>query len=352
MWRAWSSRFDHGRDAVTDAHALEQEVIGYHELLTRHLEAPKPIVKGIIDEGCAAILAGPPNVGKTWLVLSLARAIASGSPWLGQFPTSPCPVVIFDEEGHLPGVQSRCRLLEAADPLDHAPAMFLCVGHGVRLDTQAGVDHLTRVIEQCQPGLVILDSLTRVHGADENDAGSMASVFAVAKHLMRVHHTAVLFTDHLRKKSVINDPEEMLRGSTEKRAWPDSILFAAPGDGTQIRITHVKSRWSQRLDPFAIDLAVDEDAGTASIRYAGEVRSDAITRGNDILEAIHAIRGQLGPDGADATAIAAWLDCGPDTVRRHVRKLVSAGLVRTRRAMASDRGGKPKDVYEIAGCSD
>jgi len=334
---------------VADTAADAREAIAYGDLLTRPLEAPRPLVEGILDEGCGAILAGPPNVGKTWLVLSLARAVASGTDWLGRFPTTQSPVVVFDEEGHLPGAQARCRMLERADPLDPPPEVWFCVGHGARLDSQAGVAHVEDVVKRLRPGLVVLDSLTRVHGADENDAGAMAAVFGVAKTLMRAYGTAVLFTDHLRKKSLVNDPEEMLRGSTEKRAWPDAILFAAPGEGSQIKITHVKSRWGRKLDPFAIDLTVDEIAGTALLGHAGAVASDAVTRGNEVVAAVQAIRAQLGPDGADAVAVAAWLDCSPDTVRRHAKKLVLAGLLATRRVTPSEKGGKPKEVYEVTG---
>jgi hypothetical protein len=244
-------------------------------------------------------------------------------------------------------MQERCQMFERASPLDPVPEIYFCVGHGIRLDTQAGVQRLETVIDTYRPGLVIIDSLTRVHGADENDAGSMAAVFAVAKQLMRVYGTAILFTDHLRKKSLINDPEEMLRGSTEKRAWPDSILFAAPGEGTRVAVTHAKSRWGPRLEPFIIAIDADREAGTVTVSHAGPVVADAVMKGNDIVEAIQAIDAQLGADAVDATSISAWLDCSADTARRHIRKLVSAGIVQSRMVKTGDRGGRPKEVYAV-----
>jgi hypothetical protein len=336
-------------DGAVPATTDTREAIPYGALLTRQIEPLRPLVAGLIDEETGSILAGPPNVGKTWLILTLARAVGSGTAWLGHFPTTPASFLIFDEEGHLPGTQARCRMLEAADPLDPAPAIHFCIGHGARLDTQVGIDHTEAMIRAHQPGLTIMDSLTRVHGADENDAGAMASVFAVAKTLMRAYGTAFLFTDHLRKKSLINDPEEMLRGSTEKRACPDSILFVAPADKQQLEISHIKSRHGKRHDPFAVDLVADEEAGTATLTYAGSVTSSAVTKGNEIVTAIQALKEQLGEDGADATTVAAWLDCHPDTVRRHVAKLVAAGILVTRKVAPGEKGGKPKDVYDMLG---
>jgi hypothetical protein len=342
----------HGADTAPPG-AFTRDALSYAELLTIEVEPLRSLVEGTgIDEGTGIILAGPPNVGKTWLTLSLARAVASGRSWLGRFATTQVSVLIFDEESHLPIVQQRLRMLEAADPNDDPLSIQFCIGHDVRLDSQDGVSHVEAMIARHRPGLTIMDSFTRIHGASENDAGEMAAIFAVPKALMRQYQTAFLFTDHIRKKSLLNEPEEMFRGSTEKRAWPDSILFAAPAEGNQIRLGHIKSRYGRRFEPFAVTLDVDESAGTAQLNYAGAVASDGITRGNEIIAAIHELKAEFGEDGADAATVAAWLDCSPDTVRRHVARLVAAGLVATRKVTPSPKGGKPKDVYDVAGGHD
>lgn len=323
----------------------------YGELLDLAIPPARPVVTGLIEEQTGGILAGPPNVGKTWMLLTMARSVAAGHDWAGQFPTTQGAVLYVDEESHLAGVKARLLMLEAAEPLGRDLPLQFAVGLGARLDTAAGAALLDGLLARHRPLLTIVDSLTRVHGADENHAGQMADVFANAKTLMRAHHTTILFADHLRKRGLVNDPEEMLRGSTEKRAWPDTILTAEPdgSEGTGLLVRHVKARHGRRLDPFALTLDVDEANGTARLVHGGEVRPDAVAHGNDIVAAIHALKGQLGEDGADATTIAAWLSCHPDTVRRHTSKLVAAGIVATRKAAASAKGGKPKDVYDVTG---
>ncbi|HEV2109535.1 MAG TPA: AAA family ATPase, partial [Thermomicrobiales bacterium] len=173
---------------------VDRHTLGYGELLTLELPEPRPLVAGLIEEQSGAILAGPPSVGKTWLSLALARAVATGTRWLGHFPTNAGPVLMVDEESHLPGLQQRVRMLEAGDPLGTDVPIHFAVGHGVRLDANPGVAHLDALIARYRPHLVILDSLTRVHGANENDAGQMADVFANAKAIMRRYETALLFT--------------------------------------------------------------------------------------------------------------------------------------------------------------
>jgi len=320
--------------------------LSWRELLTVDLPAAQPLVEGIIEEETGNILAGPPSVGKTWLVLDLARAVASGTDWLGHFPTNQATVLVIDEESHIPGLQARARMLEAGDPLGPDLPLYFAIGHGVRLDANPGAAHLDALLTRHAPGLVILDSLTRVHGADENSAGQMADVFANTKALMRTHNTAFLFTDHIRKKSLLNDPEEMLRGSTEKRAWPECILFAQPADAGQLTVTHVKARYTEKVPDFTVSVQVDRDAGSATVRHAGAAVPTAEAKANDLLAAIHALKAQLGEDGADATTVAAWLDVHGDTVRRHVKKLAAAGIVGVRRVSTK---GAPKDVYDVIG---
>jgi len=320
--------------------------LSWRELLTVDLPAAQPLVEGIIEEETGNILAGPPSVGKTWLVLALARAVASGTDWLGHFPTSQSTVLMVDEESHVPGLQARARMLENGEPLDADLPLYFAVGHGVRLDANPGAARLDALLTEHRPGLVILDSLTRVHGADENSAGQMADVFANTKALMRSHKTAFVFTDHIRKKSLLNDPEEMLRGSTEKRAWPECILFAQPAEAGQLTVTHVKARYTEKVPDFTVAVRVDRDAGSATVLHTGAAMPAAEAKANDLLAAIHALKAQLGEDGADATTVAAWLDVHADTVRRHIKKLAAAGIVGVRRVKTN---GAPKDVYDVLG---
>ncbi|MEA2511084.1 MAG: hypothetical protein QOJ59_571 [Thermomicrobiales bacterium] len=344
-----------GRDtgtATADPETDQFQILSHDELMDADIAQPNELVEGLIDEATGNTLAGPPGVGKTWTELDLLRSIAAGVDWLGKFPTAQGTALIFDEESHLPGVQSRVKMLERGNPLGKGLPLYFAVGHGLRLDTQIGASHLEAQIRRYRPAIVALDSFTRIHGVDENNAGDLASVHAVMKALMRTYGTAFLSTDHVRKKSLLNDPEEMLRGSTEKRAWPDCILFAAPGENGTIQMSHVKARWHDKIPDFSLSIDVDKEAGTATVSYVGLAANNTVTKANEIISAIHDLKRQLGEDGADAVRVAAWLECHPDTVRRHATKLIAAGILATRKVAPSEKGGKPKDVYDVIGGRD
>jgi|GEM_PF-6285848 len=343
---------------VPSAPKSPPETFSWGDILDMELPPERPMIEGIMGEETGGIWGGAPNVGKSFLTVAAARSIAAGSSFLGHFDTSQHTVLVVDEESHLRGIISRARMFEKAEPLGRDLPLHFAVGLGLRVDAtpsaMAAVLQLEALIAKHRPGLVICDSLTRVHTANENSAPEMASVFYNVKQLMHAYGCSFLFTDHTRKKGLINDVEETLRGSTEKRAWADSIVAVEASDQgrDQLVVTHTKSRHGPRLDPFGVELAVDSGEGTARLTYTGAVTSSTVSKANDLLAGIHALQAQLGEDGADAARLAAWLDCSPATVTRHTKKLIAIGIITVRKATTGEKGGRPRDVFDVTGGRD
>lgn len=319
---------------------------GATELLRADIQRPDTLVDPFLAASTAAILAGPPNVGKSWLMLTLALALACGRDWLGHFPTTPSRVLVVDEESNPGHVQERLQMLAVGGtPIADDTQLRFEIGHGQRVDDPHGYHCYRQWIEAHRPDVVIIDSMIRVHGADENSAGQMADVFASVKGLMREFNTAVVFVDHSRKRSMVdNSPEEMLRGTIEKRAWADSILYIAPADDGTMRVSHTKMRYGARLPDFRIRLNVDD--GAARVVYDGE----AVDRGAATLTVVHsallAVREALGPDATDVLSVAAQVGCAEKTARKHLKALVAGGQIAPRNVPS--HGGRPRIVFDSA----
>ena len=247
--------------------------------LTDLLDGPTEvtwIMEPFIPPTSTVLLAGRSGVGKTWLSLDIALSIVSGIPWLGQFPVQQGPVLIVDEENS--ELLLRIRLLQLLHSYALSPRdlpLYTLIGKMINLSPtklaggfNESYDGLLKAIYQVEPVLVIFDSLTRCHRANENSANEMAAMFANVKHLIDETGTSCLFNHHFRKGGGgSNRSGDRIRGSTDIRAFCDVTLLMDSNDNG-VTVTHDKSRWSEPIPSFAVDFQSDDDAFALS--YAGE----------------------------------------------------------------------------------
>jgi RecA-family ATPase len=154
---------------------------------------PEPAwsVPGIIPEGCC-ILAGQPKIGKSFFVLTIALAAASGNRVLG-VEVQHRPVLYLALEDDARRLQTRARMLLDDEPLSEE-FYYLTreSSHSAMDDAQEWVkSHKDR-----KP-MVIVDTLEKVRGergnnlyADDYKAGtSLQSLLTVGGSVVAVHHT-------------------------------------------------------------------------------------------------------------------------------------------------------------------
>lgn len=100
-----------GRDSALRA----PQTYSAGELLAMDLPEPASIIDGWLYEGMT-ILAGPPKIGKSWLVLQLAVSIACGARALGQFPCTEGEVLYLALEDGPRRLQDRLSRVISGDP--------------------------------------------------------------------------------------------------------------------------------------------------------------------------------------------------------------------------------------------
>jgi hypothetical protein len=223
--------------------------------------------------------------------------------------------------------------------------LHFAIGQGIRLDEPLGLATTQRLLERYQPKLVIMDSLIRVSSGNEGDAREMAQFFATVQQLKRQSGAAFALLHHTRKPGD-ELPEELgdlIRGSTEIRAWPDTIHLALPGDTPEDILLHtIKQRWYPKpADPYAVRLLTRADEPWAMLGYRGTVpKADRSTGGMQtrLLTIIAAI--SAGGDDPTAALIAGRCGLSIPTVRDHLKRLVALGVV-----LAEENRFQPGLVY-------
>jgi hypothetical protein len=196
-----------------------------NDLMAKTFPAIKWVVPGYLSEGFL-VLAGRQKLGKTWLAIDMALAVATGGAAIGSIMCEQGDVLYIDLENGPRRIQSRIATLypdERNRPdlsrLDWATdAPQLGAGFIAELERWRSSVSV--------PTLVIIDVLQRI-----KPAGSMArnayendySIFAELQHWSTENRVAVLGLHHT-KKGGADDPLEALSGSNGLSACADTTL--------------------------------------------------------------------------------------------------------------------------------
>ncbi len=197
-----------------------------HELDARPA-APRWLIEGLWADEAVGIVGGEPKSFKSFLVLDMAVAVASGSPCLRHFPVAHTGrVLLYAAEDALQVVRRR---LEGICHLTHLNLAQLDIqvitAPSLRLDTLEDQKRLRFTIEQLRPRLLLLDPFVRLHRIDENASSDVAAILAYFRELQRLFHLAVVVVHHARKAANHLRAGQALRGSSEFHAWGDSNLY-------------------------------------------------------------------------------------------------------------------------------
>ncbi len=218
-----------------------------------------------------AILDAQPGTAKTWLLIDLAIEVARGGKWLEKFPVKQGPVLYIDAEPGAPLLRPRFTQLFREKVLGDGDGLEVQIADQqlIHLTNETSLAALRELIEKIRPCLVIMDSLVRFHGADENSASEMAHVSAAVQQIIRDFETSVVFADHVRKLAGTPGALDLsLRGSTEKAAFVDSLLSLRKERGHLV-VEHSKSRWAQPAPAFevAIEDGASAEGKTTVVRW-------------------------------------------------------------------------------------
>jgi AAA domain len=173
-------------------------------LRTADMPVPKPIVKGLLNEGETILLVGRPKVGKSRLVQQLALDVARGQSLFGYYDIpSACSVLLLDFENKPSGVKARFAAMSEPHDSDNRISIYApetLAESNVNV-TEAGIRTLDRLLAQCNPGVLIIDTWRLFVGGDENESQVIVDAL---KALSRVRQTrrplATVLVHHLRKE--------------------------------------------------------------------------------------------------------------------------------------------------------
>ncbi len=314
-------------EKVLSSAPVSLSVVSGAELYDREYPPRQFLVDGLIKRGDFVLLAGRPKSGKSWLLLQLAQALDTGTPFLGRDTIQVRVLFIALEDGER-------RVHERLQIRKWRPfATFFSFGmlplHG------SGLDQLKHASEGFDA--VIIDTFRAACGSvDENNNVEMGLLAqAVADY---AHNTEkVIIVAHHTRKGGSEDPFETVRGAGAIRAAYDIGFLLERQAKEPEAVLRVESRDIQVED---MTIRFDPSAGWT---YEGSsLRIEEIRAGRRVVKALV----ELG-DGQTTDEIAKHLGITRQAAGQQLAKAERDGLVK-RQTEPSEGPRKPRDLWFLA----
>lgn len=258
-----------------------------------------PLVFDLLDRGAMSVMYGTSNVGKSFVALDVAFAIATGRTWLGADTYKGSVLYVAAEGGRR--FKRRLQAILKHQPTEgHIPFELIDEAIDLRSDDA----HMKALIAICNDiknvELIVIDTLSRaLSGGDENssvDMGKLVSTLDIIRqktgaHLMVVHHSG-------------KDQARGARGHSLLRAATD----------TELELSDQKELWvrkqrdlEQPIDPFRFKLdstvlkqdGQGRDVKSAVVRWLAVDEFEPVELAPLEMRVVHCLMACVAGDRAD-----------------------------------------------------
>lgn len=210
--------------------------------LGKPLQSPDWLVDELIAKGDLTMMIGEPGVGKSWVSMLLAVSVAEGwESFMGKrlLLDGGQRVLYVDEENPEMLIPYRLRKLGLSN--QGMKNIRFLHQQGVKLDKHP--DYILEEALDYSPTLIVLDSLTRIHTQDENNAGAISTLFNDGiLPLVRSTGATLLVLHHV-NKSDSTSSFTRARGSSDLSGVIDCGLDITGKGEHSLTMKHYKSRW-------------------------------------------------------------------------------------------------------------
>ena len=233
--------------------------------------APKvdPLIEGILAVKGTAILSAPSKGHKTFTMLDLALAIASGRAWLGR-QTKQVPVLylnfeLSDDTSHR-RIESICRARNITAP----DSLILWNLRGRHVTITKLRERIKRAVGDKGVGLIVLDPLYKISansGAEENSNDGQARILSELEEMGMENDAALWLVHHFAKGDAgSKNSIDRASGAGALARAPDVVMTLTEHEDPEVMVMEASLRDFAPMQPMPLrwdhpvwipDLSVD-----------------------------------------------------------------------------------------------
>jgi len=233
------------------------------------------IIRDLLAEGLA-ILAGRPKIGKSWMALDIAIAVARGFNTIGYFETSKSGVLYIPYEDNFRRLQSRMKMILTGSAFEEAPSNLYYPKDNFSFPklNENGIEEIEKLLD-ANPDikLVVIDTLGRgIADKGRKDRSIFNADYDLSSKLQKLaisRSICILLLHHTRKEKTENVFDQ-IAGSTGLTAGVDTMLVLREKNNQHI--LHVTGR-----DVMESEYAVEFDETGCVWRVAGKLSEVKMT---------------------------------------------------------------------------
>ncbi len=191
----------------------------------------------ILPKGGTLLFGGGAKIGKSFILLELARALALGvSPFdcTKMQVAEPVRVLFVEQELGQYGLQKRVKtIFENEDPKVYGDKLWYASKiPELQLDSHEGRSILFDLVDEVKPNVLLLDPIGRMNSYDENKSDQIQQLFNSLETLVKIfseQDLSVVISHHFLKPPSEDSNRDPLdpynfRGSSKWKDNPDSLI--------------------------------------------------------------------------------------------------------------------------------
>lgn len=197
-------------------------------------EAPPTLIDGLLGRGETMLLSAPSKAGKSWLAISMAYGIATGSDWLG-FACRKGHVAYANLEIGGTYFARRCEAYRRAAGLRYDPDIKIDVlnARGLMLDATSFSRGVEARYRDGGLDVMVVDCAYMLESGSENDVEAVRPLLASLGSLCRSLGCSLVLIHHQAKYGAAGKSvTDRMAGSGAFARWPDVIADLSPIDAS------------------------------------------------------------------------------------------------------------------------